>query len=167
MLGVWINRYATPLTTGLFLVSLVSGVAIFFHLGNAVFHGMHEWLSMVLLVPFVLHVKKNWSPLTMYLKRGWLLWPLSLSLIAALAFAVPALTGTGGRGGDPMMAVGSLVTSSTISSVAPLFKGSPEALSARLLSAGYKVTSINDTLDQIAKSSNADSRAILATLLSP
>ena len=49
-----LNRYATPLITGLFLVSMISGIALFFHWGSAWFHGMHEWLSMVLIVPFVL-----------------------------------------------------------------------------------------------------------------
>ncbi len=43
----FLARYATPLTTGLFIVSLVSGIALFFHWGGAAFHGMHEWLSMV------------------------------------------------------------------------------------------------------------------------
>jgi hypothetical protein len=46
-----IQRYATPLITGLFIVSLVSGVALFFHVGQAYFHGMHEWLSMILASP--------------------------------------------------------------------------------------------------------------------
>jgi hypothetical protein len=55
-----LSRYATPLITGLFIVSLVSGVALFFHLGSAWFHSMHEWLSMVLILPFVLHIWKNW-----------------------------------------------------------------------------------------------------------
>ena len=48
-----LSRYATPLTTGLFLVSLVSGIALFFHLGAAAFHGMHEWLSMALMATLV------------------------------------------------------------------------------------------------------------------
>jgi hypothetical protein len=43
----FLNRYATPFITGLFLVSLISGIALFFHVGGALFHGMHEWLSMV------------------------------------------------------------------------------------------------------------------------
>ena len=60
-------KYATPFIAGLFLVSLVSGVALFFHVGNATFHGMHEWLSMVLILPFVLHLWKNWKPLFAYL----------------------------------------------------------------------------------------------------
>ena len=66
----FINRYATPLVTGLFLVSLISGVALFLHWGSGWFHGMHEWLSMVLILAFVLHLWKNWRPMTAYLRRA-------------------------------------------------------------------------------------------------
>ncbi|MCB1455931.1 MAG: DUF4405 domain-containing protein, partial [Nitratireductor sp.] len=57
-----LSRYATPFISGLFLVSLISGIALFFHVGPSGFHGMHEWLSMVLIAPFVLHLWKNWKP---------------------------------------------------------------------------------------------------------
>ena len=63
-------RYATPLITGLFLVSLVSGIALFFHVGSAYFHSMHEWLSMVLIAPFILHIWKNWRAFLNYFKRS-------------------------------------------------------------------------------------------------
>src|SRR3954463_6656648 len=54
------HRYATPLTLGLFAVSAVLGVALFFRVGQSVFHGMHGWLSLALLLPFTLHVWRNW-----------------------------------------------------------------------------------------------------------
>ena len=52
----YFDRYATPLITGFFIVSAVSGVALFFRWTPSAFHAMHEWLSMVLLVPFALHL---------------------------------------------------------------------------------------------------------------
>lgn len=61
----FLRRYATPFITSLFLVSLVSGIALFFHVGAGWFHEMHEWLSMVLILPFFLHVWKNWRPFAM------------------------------------------------------------------------------------------------------
>lgn len=167
MLNLWINRYATPLTTGLFLVSLISGAALFFHVGEFAFHGMHEWLSMALLIPFVLHIKKNWTPLTMYLKRGWLLWPLGLSLLAALAFVLPTLTGPGSRGGNPMVSATRLMLAAPVTDIAPLFKATPDALVAKLKAAGYTVAAPTDTLDAIAKSAGKDSRAALAALMAP
>src|SRR5882757_6233868 len=94
-----IERYATPLTTGLFVVSAVSGTALFFHTSQGVFHEMHEWLSMILLLPFAMHLWKNWRPLLSYATRGTLILPL----VAALAVAVPFAIGgmSGGKGGNP------------------------------------------------------------------
>ncbi|MFZ2101600.1 MAG: DUF4405 domain-containing protein, partial [Oricola sp.] len=77
-------RYATPLITGLFIVSLVSGVALFFHYGSAYFHSMHEWLSMVLIVPFVLHIWKNWRAFLNYFRRP----PMAVASVVSLAAAV-------------------------------------------------------------------------------
>ena len=84
----FLSRYATPLTTGLFLVSLISGIALFFHLGSRFFHGMHEWLSMVLIVPFVLHIWKNWRAFITYFKRPPMAIALALSIVATLALTV-------------------------------------------------------------------------------
>jgi len=58
-----LNRYATPFITGLFVASLVSGVALFAHIGTGAFRDMHEWLSIVLIVPFILHLWRNWKPM--------------------------------------------------------------------------------------------------------
>src|SRR5271165_2331379 len=107
------NRIATPLTAGLFLVSAVSGAVLFFHTAMGTFHEMHEWLSMLLLVPFGLHVWKNWRPLLNYLRRGWLSLPLAVSLAAALAFAAPGLMGTN-QGNPNIQAVG-LMTQARLS----------------------------------------------------
>lgn len=89
-----LSRYATPLTTGLFLVSLISGIALFFHYGTAAFREMHEWLSMVLILPFVLHVWKNWRPFLAYFKRL----PMALSLVCV---SWPASPSPGRRSPEP------------------------------------------------------------------
>ncbi len=98
--------WATPLTLGLFAVSAVSGVALFFHFGQGAFHEMHEWLSMVLLPPFALHMARNWTPLANYIKRSALWAPLGLSLVAAGAFAAPGLLEGGGGGPTARRATG-------------------------------------------------------------
>ncbi len=52
----FISRFATPLTAGLFLISAISGTALFFHWAPGTFHEMHEWLSLVLLAAFAFHL---------------------------------------------------------------------------------------------------------------
>jgi hypothetical protein len=81
-----LQRYATPLITGFFLVSLISGAALFVHVGTGVFRGMHEWLSMVLILPFALHLWKNWRALTNYFSRPPFAIAMGVALVAALNF---------------------------------------------------------------------------------
>lgn len=85
-----LQRTATPLVTGFFLVSLISGLALFFHVGAGTFHAMHEWLSLVLILPFGLHVWKNCRLMAAYLRGAPMLASLAVATLAALAFAWPA-----------------------------------------------------------------------------
>lgn len=162
----YVNRYATPFTTGLFVVSLVSGIALFFHVGQTAFRGMHEWLSMVLIVPFVLHVWKNWLPILSYLKRGWLIWPLAACLVAGLAFAVPAMTGSASSGGNPMMALARTVGDARLADLAPVLKTTPQELQTKLEKAGLPGVAPDTSINAAAKAAGKDGRAIVFAVVS-
>jgi hypothetical protein len=162
----FLNRYATPLTLGLFAVSTVSGVALFLHMGQAYFRGMHEWLSMLLLVPFALHVWKNWTPMVNYVRRRTLWWPVALSLAAGLAFAVPAMTATNTGGGSPLRAIQTM-TRASLSDLAPVLRTNPDALVADLRARGHKVGSAGDTLETVATASGVPAVQILMQVLPP
>jgi hypothetical protein len=151
------------MTLSLFAVSAISGAALFFHAGKGVFHGMHEWLSMILLAPFALHVWKNWTPLIGYLRRRTLLVPVAVSLVAALAFAVPALCGTG-RDDPPFRAI-QLLADARLADLAPVPKTTPDALQAGLRQRGYPVGSADDTLGKIAASAGVPAARVLFSVL--
>lgn len=148
----FLSDYATPLTTGLFVVSLVSGVALFFHIESGLFHGMHEWLSMVLILPFVFHIWKNWRPFASYFKRMPMMLGLALSIVAGIAFAVPAM-GSSGGGRPPQRALFEAVENGSVAQVAPLFGLTGEALAEALKAAGYTVGSVGDKLHDVAQAS--------------
>jgi hypothetical protein len=157
-------RYATPFITGLFAISLVSGVALFFHLGTSYFREMHEWLSMVLIIPFVLHLLKNWRPFLMYFKHV----PMAIALVLSLAAGgFYAWEGAqGGAGGNPMMAIANAMQSSSVSTVAPIFELTPTELTAALTAKGYKVDSPDSKIGDIAKASGKDGFAIIGDITS-
>jgi hypothetical protein len=159
----YLSRLATPLTLGLFAVSGVSGAALFFHFGQSAFHEMHEWLSMVLLAAFALHVWKNWPALVGYARRGALWLPLAASLVAAVAFALPAIGG-GERGGSPVRAVAAL-THAPLEDLAPILKTTSDALQAKLKQRGYTVASAKDTLETVAAASGAPAARILFDIM--
>jgi hypothetical protein len=157
-----LNRTATPLTLGLFAISAVSGAALFFHVGQGVFHGMHEWLSMLLLVPFALHIWKNWGAMLGYVRRRALLRPLAATLLLAAAFAIPAMSG--GERGSPRQAV-QFMTQTRLADLAPVLKTTPNALQASLVQRGYKVTSLDETLAAVAAASGAPVMKVLLDVI--
>jgi hypothetical protein len=157
-----IQRYATPLTVGLFAISTVSGVALFFHWQSALFHQMHEWLSILLLLPFALHVWKNWSYLVAYLRRGTLVLPVTAMILIAVPFAWPVLTGrTSAGSGPPGARAVTLMTKASLTTLAPILKRTPDDLSAMLAARGYLVRSLNDTPETIAAASGATATKVL------
>ncbi|MCB1381747.1 MAG: DUF4405 domain-containing protein [Notoacmeibacter sp.] len=160
----FLNRYATPLTTGLFLVSLISGFALFFHLGSSYFHAMHEWLSVVLVLPFLLHIWKNWRAFFTYFKRPPMAIALGLSLAAAAVFVVPQLMASGQPSGVNPRAVIGLMTAGKVGDLAPLVGQTPESLIAALAAKGITATA-SQTLTQAAEASGAEPFAALGIVL--
>lgn len=159
----FINRYATPLTTGLFIVSLISGVALFFHWQPGAFHTMHVWLSMVLLIPFVLHIWKNWNSLMGYFRRKTMLVPLIASLVVAVPFAVNGLSGA--RGGNPAFRAIPLMTQARLADLAPVLKTTPDKLIGALKQRGYEVASADETLNAVAAKSGKRANELLFAVM--
>ncbi len=155
-------RYATPLTTGLFLVSLISGIAIFFHIGPTGFKGMHEWLSMVLILPFVLHLWRNWRPMTSYLRHRPMALSLAASAVAAALFLWPVTGGTG-AGGPPVMRLGQRAMQATPAELAPVLDTTPEALVAALHAKGFAQAAVDRSLSDTTAGANANE--VIAALL--
>lgn len=160
------SRYATPFITGLFLVSLISGAALFFHVGPGGFHGMHEWLSMLLILPFVLHLWKNWRPMTGYFKHAPMAVALVVSAIASGAFLIPAGETTT-TGGPPQFRLAHLVLTQPLQDVAPAVDLTPEALADRLTAAGFDVTAATQPLTEIATASGKSEAEVAALLIGP
>ena len=160
---VSLQRYATPMIVGLFVVSLVSGVALFFHFGQGAFHGMHEWLSMVLIAPFILHLWRNWRPMTAYFSKPAFGVSLVLRGAAALAF-VFASGGAVGRRGPPQLALA--VVHATPAQLAPALGASPESLVAALKAHGFAAAALDAPSAELVASSGQDEGALYAALTS-
>ncbi|MCB6178338.1 DUF4405 domain-containing protein [Rhodobacter sp. Har01] len=155
-------RYATPFITGLFLVSLVSGLALFFHIGPSGFHGMHEWLSLVLILPFVLHIWKNWRPMLNYLRGR----PMAVGLVASLVAAAVFLVPTGGTeaGGPPQFRLFAQVMKASPEALAPVLGQTPEAVTAALTAAGF-TPAAGQSLSEIATAAGKTEADVAAALL--
>ena len=159
-----VNHYATPLITGLFVVSLVSGLALFLHVGPSGLHGMHEILSLVLIVPFVAHLWKNWRPFAAYFRRAPMMIGLALSVAMVVPFLIPS---DSAEGGDRAAIFGLVrtVTGATPAEVAPLLHTTPEALEAALTAGGVPVGK-GQTLAEAATLAGKSDAALAALILS-
>lgn len=161
-----VNRYATPLVTGLFLVSLVSGVALFFHWGAAWFHGMHEWLSMVLILPFGLHVWKNWRPVVGYMKRAPLWIAMAASVALAGLFVLPVAGSSGGTGGrPPQFAFAERMMGTRLDAAAAALNLPLATLQGQLAASGLDAGTGETTLAQIATQNGVSTGQVMATVL--
>jgi hypothetical protein len=94
-MNAYLNRIATPLTTSLFLVSLVTGLALFLHIGPGGLHPAHEWLSLALILPFALHLWRNWRAFTVYFRKPAMAVALALGILGTGYFLLPAPQGQG------------------------------------------------------------------------
>ncbi len=155
-------RYATPFTVGLFLVSTISGVALFFHLGPKYFHEMHEWLSMLLLLPVVFHIQKNWTSMTGYFKRKTIWMPTLLSLAGGMVFVFMAWNSPA----RPPSPSAKLLGAQSIASLAPIMGTNAADLQSWLTAKGY-VAAPADTLDAVAKRAGKPIDRVLGELTSP
>lgn len=159
----YLTSYATPFITGLFLVSLISGIALFLHVGPGGLHGMHEWLSILLILPFALHVWRNWRPMTNYFRHVPMAIALAVSGLAAVPFLVP--TGQSATaGGPPQFQLAHLVLAQTPSDVAPAVGMTADALMSRLSAAGFTVADAGQPLAQIAAESGKSEAELAAAL---
>lgn len=131
------SRYATPMMTGLFAVSLISGVLLFFHLGPGAVHGMHEWLSMVLILAFALHLWKNWRPMVVYFRKAPMALSLALSVLAAALFFLPSAGGA--EGGPPQFQLARRMMTATPAEIAPVLGVTEAGLVRDLADHGMKV----------------------------
>ncbi len=160
-----LTRHATTFTASLFLISAVSGVALFVHAAPGLFHEMHVWLSLVLLLPVALHVWRNWHGVMNYIRRRALFIPLAISLAVAAVMAVGSLGG--GPGGGPGGRAMALVASQPLTTVASLAGITTDDLTQRLADAGLEVTGPTETLRQISQRSGRDLFEVLSVVPAP
>ena len=155
-------RYATPLTTWLFLISLVSGVALFLGVGAQYFREMHEILSLLLVVPFGLHVWRNWRTLASYFRRSAMWISTVVCLAAAGAFAYE---GAGVSATNPRAVVFGALNNASVTALAALAHTDEATVSQRLRAIGVEVKSAEDTVAGLAEASGHDSFELLGTAL--
>lgn len=137
------REWATPLTTGAFLLSAATGLLLFFHLDTGLNKAAHEWLSWVFLLGVGLHMAANFGGLKRHLqdRRGQATIALFV-LLLALSF-IPI---DDNKDGPPFVPAMRALASAPLSVVAQVGGMSYEGLRARLEREGLNPTSGRESL---------------------
>jgi hypothetical protein len=159
-----LQRYATPLAIGMFLVSLISGLALFFGVWPGVFHGMHELVGLVLIVPFGLHLLRNWRPLVNYFSKPTFPATIAACLVAALGIGL-ASSAAGGGHGPAQFALLQALTATTPAKLAPALGIDAETLVATLKARGFATAVLDASLTDIAADSGKDKGDLASALV--
>lgn len=161
---VWqklIRKLGTPIPMALFFVTAVSGLMMFFHVGDRFVKGLHEWLSVAFVVGSVLHVARNWKAFVGYFRTRGFWFAASITALAGIALVAPAVLGAGGERGRGGSALERVALEAKLSELAPVLHTTPEALAERLRKQGLSVSGDGATLGEVAKSSGREPREVL------
>ncbi len=161
--GTMLRNWSTPITIGAFLISGLTGVLIFFHFGEELLHGVHEWLGLALVVGGLLHIGRHWKPFARYFTRRASMTVIGLLLVAALG--VMTVSGHEDDHG-PVRAVMHHIESSSLNVLATLQHRPADDLRQQLTQAGFQVASLEESPATIAVANGTDSRELVSLLFS-
>lgn len=154
-----LRAYATPLTIGTFLIMGATGILLFFHTNTTLNKVVHEYVGLVMVAAVILHVVLNWRAFQTYFKR-----PVALTLMGASAVMLAASFVSLGEetgGTRPDMVVLQMVSSASLTDLAPIMGTDTADLVARLAEQGVTATPDQTLIDLL----NGDMRGAI-TLLS-
>ena len=139
--------WSTPLIIGSSLVVTISGVMMFFHVGEQFVKSMHEWLGLIFVVAILLHVLNHWMPFSRYLRDR-----RALSVIAMVCFvALGWMLFTGANGQQhPAKRLVASMQQAPIALLAELQHQDSQQLLTSLRNAGVKVDNDQQSLNQLA-----------------
>jgi hypothetical protein len=155
----------TPLLSGLFLLSAVTGVLMFLHLASPLARGSHEWVSWGLVAVAALHVVLNWKALLVALRPTLAKAAVAgLTLFTLVAAALPSSQGGGGVNPGQSRAATEAVMSAPLGRVAALMDTDAAQLRQKLEARGLQVPGEAPSLKEIVQANAGKAPAVLETV---
>lgn len=149
-----LTRWGTTLIVWSYLVTAVTGVLLFYRIHTPPNEVLHIWIGMLMVVAFIPHIMRNWRTFLGYFRKPPMYAALAATAIISAAFAYPAVTQTGDRGGRPdfraMFAVSDALANAPVSDLAPFLHTDAQGVVARLNRLGLKVAGPDATLSEAA-----------------
>lgn len=142
-----IRQWATPLTTGAFALTAITGIMLFFHIQVGMVKLAHEWLSWIFVIGVVFHVIINRHVFMKYFSK-----PLARGIMIAFVvlIAVSLLPLGGGQKKNPMSRVTDSVLNAPLTEVAVLSNHPAGDMMNLLRSKGIYVERQDQSIKEIA-----------------
>ncbi|TVO70971.1 DUF4405 domain-containing protein [Sedimenticola selenatireducens] len=155
------RRIITPLAGALALVIGLSGGMLFFHVGEGLVKGLHEWLGMLFVAVMLIHMLSNWSSLSRYFNQGVArIGVLTIILATGLFLGGATLSQQAG----PSVVFKALEEAPVVT-LAQLFQVDEDRLMQALNGQGVIMKDNSQTLAEVALSDGLDKRETLQKLL--
>lgn len=156
-----LKTYATSLTALIFLVIGVSGVMLFFHLGESYVKELHEILGLAFVAVVLLHVVANWTLMQKYFTKKVF---LTLGVVVAVVSAGFVYQGTGKSGVNPKMYIIKTAINKPFSQVAEFLDVDKTTSINALKEKGYKIN-MAKTIAKNAKENKVSPFEIVSVML--
>lgn len=163
-----LRSWATPVTIGSFVISMVTGIVLFFHLDLGLAKPAHEWLSWFMLLGVIMHLIINWKAFKNYFSKRIPVAVIAAFVILTVLSLLPLTGGSEGGGGNrraAMSAIMHTVEEAPLSTLAALAKTTPEALVERLQQQGLTIDNAEQTLDDVAAENGKEASQLIPVIL--
>ncbi|WP_135081325.1 DUF4405 domain-containing protein [Terasakiella sp. SH-1] len=159
----FLMRYATVATVATSIVVGISGVMLFFHVGEGYVKGAHEWIGMAFFVAALLHALRHVKPITKLLPKTRSKIIIAVVALVSLGFIVAPILNP--NGGNPFKQFVKVSQNAPISSLAPVVGMSQEALVKKLQGAGVQNVQLEQSLREISQASGVEMHELFGALV--
>ena len=156
------REWITPVISGAFLITAVTGILMFFHMAPGATKVIHEWISLILVGGVAFHVTVNLRPLKTYLsaKRGALIMGAFLMVLAVGFLPI------GKQRESQFVPAVRALTQVPLTTLAQVARITPQQLSERLSKAGLQPASEEQKLSDLTGDDMGKQLRVLSIVLS-
>ena len=163
----WQTRtWSTPMVIGSSVVMAVTGVLLFFHLGEGFVKTPHEWVGLIFVAGMLLHILNHLKGFTRYFSQGMANTIMAACLVITFGIMGASLMGSeGGEGGHPAKRMVSKVENAPLTLVAALNNQPVEVLMSRFEASGISNASESSTLKELAEANGQHTFELMSIAL--
>lgn len=157
------QKYATAATAVTFVVVSITGVVLFFHIGEDLLMGVHQWLGMAFVAAGVFHAVKHVKSLSKLLTKTRA--KALMAVTAAITVFMITMASLQPGGGNPMKSFAQNAVDAPLGAVAQVAGKTTAELNTAFTQAGIANVSMDQSLAQIANTNGLDARRLFGLVM--